>query len=81
MEINILELRKAPIINWQVPYKWMSKLKNEDIERWESELITEIKASISAEGREIKNEEIVFRVQKEASFLEREYDLNMSGLT
>lgn len=79
MEINILELRKKPMINFMVNYLWMQKMSNEDLEKWESELIEEIKVSIAAEGREIKQEEIKFRVMKEASFIENDYKLLDQG--
>ena len=80
MEINILELRKKPMINFTVNYLWMQKMSNEDLEKWESELIEETKKSIEAEGREIKQEEIIFRIKKEASFLENDYRLLDQGI-
>jgi N utilization substance protein A len=43
------------------------------------ELIEEIKRSIAEEGREIKQEEIKFRVMKEASFIENDYKLLDQG--
>jgi|694.fasta_scaffold131875_2 hypothetical protein len=79
MEINILELRKKPMINFTVNYLWMQKMSNEDLEKWESELIEETKKSIEAEGREVKQEEIKFRVMKEASFIENDYKLLDQG--
>jgi hypothetical protein len=79
MEINILELRKKPMINFMVNYLWMQKMSNEDLEKWESDLIEEIKKSIEAEGREVKQEEIKFRVMKEASFIENDYKLLDQG--
>jgi len=79
MEINIYELRKKPMINFVVNYLWMQKMSNEDLEKWESELIEEIKKSIESEGREVKQEEIKFRVMKEASFLENDYKLLDQG--
>ena len=79
MEINIYELRKKPMINFTVNYLWMQKMSNEDLEKWESELIDEIKKSIEAEGREVKQEEIKFRVMKEASFIENDYKLLDQG--
>ena len=51
MEINILELRKKPMINFMVNYQWMQKVSVEDLEIWKADLIEEIKASIAAEGR------------------------------
>ena len=80
MEINILELRKKPRINFMVGYQWMSKMSVEDLEKWQSDLIKEIRESIAAEGREIKKEEIDFRISKEASFIENDYRLIDSGL-
>lgn len=80
MEINILELRKKPMINFTVNYQWMQKMSNEDLEKWESELIEEITKSIEAEGRYVKQEEINFRVMKEASFIENDYRLIDSGI-
>jgi hypothetical protein len=80
MEINILELRKKPMINFSVGYQWMQKMSNEDLEKWESELIEETKKSIEAEGREVKREEIIFRIKKEASFLENDYRLLDQGI-
>jgi hypothetical protein len=80
MEINILELRKKPMINFTVNYLWMQKMSNEDLEKWESELIEETKKSIEAEGREVKQEEIIFRIKKEASFLENDYRLLDQGI-
>jgi hypothetical protein len=80
MEINILELRKKPMINFTVNYLWMQKMSNEDLEKWESELIEETKKSIEAEGREVKQEEIKFRVIKEASFIENDYRLLDQGI-
>lgn len=80
MEINILELRKKPMINFTVNYLWMQKMSNEELEQWESELIEDIKTSIANEGREIKQEEIKFRVLKEASFIENDYKLIDSGI-
>ena len=80
MEINILELRKKPMINFMVNYLWMQKMSNEDLEKWESELIKEIEDSIAAEGREIKKEEVHFRVKKEASFIENDYRLLDQGI-
>lgn len=80
MEINILELRKKPMINFMVNYLWMQKMSNEDLEKWESDLIEEITNSIKAEGRDVKQEEIKFRVMKEASFIENDYRLIDSGL-
>jgi hypothetical protein len=80
MEINILELRKKPMINFSVGYRWMQKMSNEDLEKWESELIEETKKSIEAEGREVKREEIIFRIKKEASFLENDYRLLDQGI-
>jgi hypothetical protein len=80
MEINILELRKKPMINFTVNYLWMQKMSNEDLEKWESDLIEEITNSIKAEGRDVKQEEIKFRVMKEASFIENDYRLIDSGI-
>jgi hypothetical protein len=80
MEINILELRKKPMINFTVNYLWMQKMSNEDLEKWESEFIEETKKSIEAEGREVKQEEIIFRIKKEASFLENDYRLLDQGI-
>jgi hypothetical protein len=80
MEINILELRKKPMINFTVNYLWMQKMSNEDLEKWESELIEETKKSIEAEGREVKQEEIIFRIKKEASFIENDYRLLDQGI-
>jgi hypothetical protein len=80
MEINILELRKKPMINFMVNYLWMQKMSNEDLEKWESDLIEEITNSIKAEGRDVKQEEIKFRVMKEASFIENDYRLIDSGI-
>lgn len=80
MEINILELRKKPMINFMVNYTWMQKMSVEELEQWESELIKEITKSIESEGREVKKEEIKFRVMKEASFIENDYRLIDSGI-
>jgi hypothetical protein len=80
MEINILELRKKPMINFSVGYQWMQKMTNEELTQWESELIEEIKKSIESEGRYIKQEEINFRVLKEASFIDNDYRLLDQGL-
>jgi hypothetical protein len=80
MEISVLELRKKPMINFSVGYPWMQKMTNEELTQWESELIEEIKKSIEAEGREIKKEEINFRVMKEASFIDNDYRLLDQGL-
>jgi hypothetical protein len=80
MEINILELRKKPMINFMVKYQWMQKVSVEDLEIWKADLIEEIKASIAAEGREIKKEEVDFRVLKEASFIENDYRLLDQGI-
>ena len=80
MEISVLELRKKPMINFSVGYTWMQKMTNEELTQWESELIEEIKKSIEAEGREIKKEEINFRVMKEASFIDNDYRLLDQGL-
>ena len=79
MELNILELRKKPMINFSVSYLWMQKMTNEELTTWETDLIEEIKKSIAAEGRDIKDEEIKFRVMKEASFIENDYRLLESG--
>jgi len=79
MEINILELRNKPRINFLVGYQWMSKMSVEDLEKWQAELIEEIRSSIEADGREIKKEEVDFRVSKEASFIENDYRL-LEGL-
>jgi hypothetical protein len=80
MEINILELRKKPMINFSVGYTWMQKMSNEELTLWESDLIEDIKKSIAAEGRDIKQEEIIFRVKKEASFIDNDYRLLDQGI-
>jgi hypothetical protein len=80
MEINILELRKKPMINFSVGYTWMQKMTNEELTLWESDLIEDIKKSIAAEGRDIKQEEIIFRVKKEASFIDNDYRLLDQGI-
>lgn len=80
MEINILELRKKPMINFSVGYTWMQKMTNEELTLWESDLIEDIKKSITAEGRDIKQEEIIFRVKKEASFIDNDYRLLDQGI-
>lgn len=79
MEISLFELRKKPMINFTVNYLWMQKMTNEDLEIWKSDLVKEITASIEAEGREVKQEEINFRIMKEASFLENDYKLLDQG--
>ncbi len=52
----------------------------EELTLWESDLIEDIKKSIAAEGRDIKQEEIIFRVKKEASFIDNDYRLLDQGI-
>ena len=67
------------MINFTVNYLWMQKMSVEELEQWESELIEEITKSIESEGREVKKEEIKFRIMKEASFIENDYRLLDQG--
>ena len=53
MELNLVELRAAPQINWLVPYQWMTKMTNEALLQWETEAIEEALQQIKAEGRPI----------------------------
>ena len=80
MEINILELRKKPMINFLATYLWMQKVSVADLEIWQTELIKEITESIVAEGRNVKQEEINFRIMKEPSFIENDYRLLDQGI-
>jgi hypothetical protein len=48
----------------------MSKLTPTEIERWERELVDEF----LFENEEMKKEEIIFRITKEAELIERDYN-------
>jgi hypothetical protein len=80
MQIETYKLRDLPRINWTVPFEWMTKMSNEDLKKWEDELIEEIKSSIILENRSVTKSEIDFRVQKEASMIERDYQFIRQGL-
>lgn len=57
MKINVEELRKKPKINWLVPFEWMSKLTNAEIEEWERSITEEHRELIRAENRPINTDE------------------------
>ena len=87
MKYSIEELRKMPTINYLVPYKWMSKLTNEEITEWEIEAIQEAKEKIKndvratpAEFNHAKYElEVKAIVNDKANIMERDYILTTIG--
>jgi hypothetical protein len=53
MIINVAALREKPQVNWQVPFEWMTKMSNEELDQWLIEAVEDELSKIKAEGRPI----------------------------
>jgi hypothetical protein len=53
----------------------MSKMSNEDLQKWEADCIAECRKKIEDDGREVTPLEIRAAVRSEARLLERDYKL------
>ena len=81
---TILELRALPEINWNVPYSWMSKLSNEELDIWIAEAKQSAQWAMQRDGRannweqnsENYDREVNAIVNKTAQILESEYILS-----
>jgi hypothetical protein len=76
MEINVLELRSKPQVNFTPDmFGWMTKLSNDELAIWEADCIKECTKRIEDDGREVTSLEIRAAVRSEARLLERDYKL------
>ena len=73
MDINVNELRKAPQINWLVPYEWMTKLTNEQILQWEKEYGEEYEKRYVIEKRNSTLRETKAAINEKARMIEIDY--------
>lgn len=83
MIVNLRELRDKPQINWMVPYRWMTKMTNEELYQWEAEAIEDEINKIKAENRPVSAdpydqerkfvEEAKARVRSLARLMENDY--------
>jgi hypothetical protein len=72
--MNVSELRSRPDINFTPNIlRWMRKLTNEELSKWEAEIIEEAKARILKEGRQVTDEEVRAHVRNEAHLTERDF--------